>query len=373
MKRRGFVKGLLGTAASVAAMDPSKLFARTLYFGPNFKFYDAINTGFGSSPSMKPSNWTDFIQAVQVTPAPAGAYQFTFPSGTGELPSDASVTSLATTIKALGIECIGIDIESWPVLYTSTTQAERQSARDKVIHVLDLWKQTDSNTPIGWYGMCPHGAPHASIIAATDNAAFLSWQAANDDANFLSHADQVQPVLYAPKYEASPYTDTLLHWERMLQECERVRASSTQDINPWIQDAYPPNSTQVYSIDISGATKDSQCQLTVAANSFITGDTVRVSSVSGMTQINGVESRINVDDATHITLLDCDSTSFSNYTSGGEVTALLRYDLYCELLLLMYQYTDQCQQWGYFPTMKAWNNGAPWWRAIRHFKQGLIR
>ncbi len=58
--------------------------------------------------------------------------------------------------------------------------------------------------------------------------------------------------------------------------------------------------------------------LTVGANSFVVGESVHVSGVSGMAQINGLRALITARDATTITVA-INSTAFSTYTSGGVV------------------------------------------------------
>jgi uncharacterized protein (TIGR02217 family) len=58
--------------------------------------------------------------------------------------------------------------------------------------------------------------------------------------------------------------------------------------------------------------------LTIGAHSFVTGMSVHISGVSGMTQINGLRALITGTDATHITV-SIDSSAFSTYTAGGVV------------------------------------------------------
>lgn len=58
--------------------------------------------------------------------------------------------------------------------------------------------------------------------------------------------------------------------------------------------------------------------LTVGAHTFVTGQSVQISGVAGMTQINGLRALITNTDATHITVA-INSSAFSTYTSGGVV------------------------------------------------------
>lgn len=70
---------------------------------------------------------------------------------------------------------------------------------------------------------------------------------------------------------------------------------------------------------ITGITKAAQAVLEVGANTFLAGESVVVSAVVGMTQINGLRAVITAKpDATHITVA-INTTAFSTYTSGGSV------------------------------------------------------
>lgn len=69
---------------------------------------------------------------------------------------------------------------------------------------------------------------------------------------------------------------------------------------------------------ITGISKASSAVLTVGANSFVVGESVQVSGVVGMTQINGMRALVTARDTTTITVA-INSTAFSTYTSGGVV------------------------------------------------------
>lgn len=72
------------------------------------------------------------------------------------------------------------------------------------------------------------------------------------------------------------------------------------------------------TIAITAITKAASAVLTVGANSFVVGESVQVSGVVGMTQINGRRALITARDATTITIA-INSTGFSSYISGGVV------------------------------------------------------
>lgn len=77
---------------------------------------------------------------------------------------------------------------------------------------------------------------------------------------------------------------------------------------------FSPNKTT----SITAISKAASAVLTVGANSFVVGESVQVSGVAGMVQINSLRALITARDATTITVA-INSTAFSNYASGGVV------------------------------------------------------
>ncbi len=69
---------------------------------------------------------------------------------------------------------------------------------------------------------------------------------------------------------------------------------------------------------ITGATKATQAVLTTTTT-FTPGQSVTISGVVGMTQLNGNTYTVVANTGTHLTI-NVDSTGFSNYVSGGTVT-----------------------------------------------------
>lgn len=70
---------------------------------------------------------------------------------------------------------------------------------------------------------------------------------------------------------------------------------------------------------ITAISKAAQAVLTVGANTFLVGESVAISGVTGMTEINGIRALVVAKpDASSITV-DINSTVFSDYTSGGTV------------------------------------------------------
>lgn len=67
---------------------------------------------------------------------------------------------------------------------------------------------------------------------------------------------------------------------------------------------------------ITNITQAAAAVLTIGAHTFIVGDRVHVSGVSGMTQINGLRAAVTAFDATTITL-SIVSSGFSAYSGGG--------------------------------------------------------
>lgn len=72
------------------------------------------------------------------------------------------------------------------------------------------------------------------------------------------------------------------------------------------------------TIAITAITKAASAVLTVGANLFVVGESVQVSGVVGMTQINGMRALVTSRDTTTITVA-INSTAFSSYISGGVV------------------------------------------------------
>jgi len=72
---------------------------------------------------------------------------------------------------------------------------------------------------------------------------------------------------------------------------------------------------------ITGITQADPAVVTVADTSvYNDGDTVTISGVVGMTEINGLSSTITILNATTFELDTIDSTGFTAYTSGGTVS-----------------------------------------------------
>lgn len=81
---------------------------------------------------------------------------------------------------------------------------------------------------------------------------------------------------------------------------------------------------------ITGATKANPCVLTCTAHSFVVGDVVRVSGVTGMTELNGNDYAVSAIATNSITLNGIDSTNYTTYVSGG-VAAKGTFSNFCEL------------------------------------------
>ena len=75
------------------------------------------------------------------------------------------------------------------------------------------------------------------------------------------------------------------------------------------------------AIAVAGISADSAARVTFNAPHGLSDNTiVRFAGVLGMTQINGLQGVVTVDDATHV-YVDINTTAFSAYTSGGNVSA----------------------------------------------------
>ena len=71
---------------------------------------------------------------------------------------------------------------------------------------------------------------------------------------------------------------------------------------------------------ITAITKANPAVLTSTAHGLVDGDVVKISSVAGMTEINGKVGVVVVLTANTFELRGVDSTNFSTYTSGGSAT-----------------------------------------------------
>jgi uncharacterized phage protein (TIGR02218 family) len=69
---------------------------------------------------------------------------------------------------------------------------------------------------------------------------------------------------------------------------------------------------------ITAITKAASAVVTIGANTYVAGEIVSFSGVSGMTQINGLNGTVTGVGATTITV-NINSSGFSTYTSGGTV------------------------------------------------------
>lgn len=78
---------------------------------------------------------------------------------------------------------------------------------------------------------------------------------------------------------------------------------------------------------ISAATNANPCVITANSHGFSTGDTVTISSVEGMTQLNTNRYIITVINSNSFSLSDLfgnavDSTAFGTYTAGGQANKI---------------------------------------------------
>ncbi|MBV2206663.1 MAG: DUF2460 domain-containing protein [Pseudomonas sp.] len=72
------------------------------------------------------------------------------------------------------------------------------------------------------------------------------------------------------------------------------------------------------TVAITGISKAASAVITLGTHAIVTGQSVQISGVSGMTQINGMRALVTAWDATTITVA-INSTAFGTYTGGGVV------------------------------------------------------
>jgi len=72
------------------------------------------------------------------------------------------------------------------------------------------------------------------------------------------------------------------------------------------------------TFNLTGISKAAQAVLTVASHTLVVGQSVQVSGVVGMTQINGLRALVTAQTSTTITVA-INSTAFGTWTSGGTI------------------------------------------------------
>jgi hypothetical protein len=81
---------------------------------------------------------------------------------------------------------------------------------------------------------------------------------------------------------------------------------------------------------ITAISKANPCVLTATGHSYVVGDSIRLSGIVGMTELNGGEYIVSAIATNSITLFQVDSTDYTTYVSGG-VGAKGVFSNFCEL------------------------------------------
>ena len=121
--------------------------------------------------------------------------------------------------------------------------------------------------------------------------------------------------------------------EAQAQIWHRINTSLLGDT---VQMAFTLSETQMFSTkestyDITGATQAAQCVLT-CENSFFAGQTITITGVVGMTQLNN-NSYTVVSATTTTVTINVNSTGFTAYVSGGIASAGIPIDQFAEIEL----------------------------------------
>ncbi len=85
---------------------------------------------------------------------------------------------------------------------------------------------------------------------------------------------------------------------------------------PTISQVTPSDSTQLTGV-ITAATNANPCQITSTNHGLTTGSIIRISGIVGMVQLNNNVYTVIVTDDSNFLLNGVNSTSFTNYVSGG--------------------------------------------------------
>lgn len=95
------------------------------------------------------------------------------------------------------------------------------------------------------------------------------------------------------------------------------QACGISDVNGNVWKINPGLTSLRTTAAITGASKTNPVQIAAAGHGRTTGDTVVISSVDGMTQVNDRSYKVTVVDANTLSLDGVDGTAFGVYTSGG--------------------------------------------------------
>lgn len=76
--------------------------------------------------------------------------------------------------------------------------------------------------------------------------------------------------------------------------------------------------SRVNAKDITVATQEDPCKITITGHGYTTGDTVIIFDVVGMIELNGKTYEVTKVDDDSFTLDDIDATEYTEYTSGGK-------------------------------------------------------
>jgi hypothetical protein len=115
-------------------------------------------------------------------------------------------------------------------------------------------------------------------------------------------------------------------------------------VRAWAVDLVNGSDTQ-YSVaaqtgSITAATKANPCQITSTGHGLLTGDSIHITGVGGMTQLNNTTFTITYVDANNFTLDGINSTSYGTYTSGGTWATSITKANPCKVTLKAHGFTD---------------------------------
>ena len=118
------------------------------------------------------------------------------------------------------------------------------------------------------------------------------------------------PITMGPPYRTifKPVAGTIKIAIDSAEQTTRFTASTTTGLITFTN----------YTKAITGITKAASAVITVGSHTFNVGDSVHISGVSGMTQINNKRAFITNKDATTITV-QINSSAYGTYTSGGVI------------------------------------------------------
>lgn len=318
-----------------------------------FTLWDATPSLFQAG---RDGDWSTYVKKNLYV-----AYQsyFTFPSGTSELPSQASVEDVADNALTGTYSGACLDIESWPRAYydSSDTSGDYASTKSKWEQVLQWHKAAAPNQPVGTYGYTPMRSYTESLLGE-GNATYETWQSDNDLVSPQRYCDLFFPSLYVLSDVAAPYANIKTFIQNNIAEAKRFSGTSRLVV-PFIWPLFHESvSTRYQAITaISGA---NPAVVTVGADmGMVTGEQVYLYGMTGATELEGNLYTVTRNDARNFALQGVDGGAITAWSSGGVIHSCLPGTMWTEILHTLYPLVSNAAI--FMLGTSKWAASATWW------------